>query len=182
MNRAHTLLPWLFIVALFVPLQTLSATLTGKVVKVADGDTVTILVGTEQHRIRLQGIDAPERKQPFGKASGRSLSALVAGKQVRVEYDKRDRYGRIIGVVWVRSPDAQCDVEPCPMTLDAGMYQLTIGMAWWYRKYAKEQTAEARGQYEFAEVEAKAKCVGLWQEPEPVAPWEWRRQKRKARK
>jgi endonuclease YncB( thermonuclease family) len=110
-------------------LQTLAATLEGKVVKVADGDTITILVGTERHRIRLQGIDAPERKQPYGKASGRSLSALVAGKQVRVEYDKRDRYGRIIGVVWVRSPDTRCDAEPCRKTLDAGMYQLTVGMA-----------------------------------------------------
>ena len=170
MNRTHTLTPWLFLSVLFVPLQTFATTLTGKVVKVADGDTITILVGTEQHRIRLQGIDAPERKQPFGKASGRSLSALVAGKQVRVEYDKRDRYGRIIGVVWVR--DTRCDAEPCPMTLDAGMYQLTTGMAWWYRYYAKEQTPEQRGQYEFAEVEAKAKRVGLWQEPEPVAPWE----------
>ncbi len=115
---------------LFVPLQTFATTLTGKVVKVADGDTITILVGTEQHRIRLQGIDAPERKQPFGKASGRSLSALVAGKQVRVEYGKRDRYGRILGVVWVRSPDARCDAEPCPMTLDAGLYQVTVGMVY----------------------------------------------------
>ena len=88
-------------------------------VKVADGDTITILVGTEQHRIRLQGIDAPERKQPYGKASGRSLSALVAGKQVRVEYAKCNRYGRIVGVVLVRSPD--CRAEPCPMTLDAGL-------------------------------------------------------------
>jgi endonuclease YncB( thermonuclease family) len=122
-----------------------------------------VLVGTEQHRIRLQGIDAPERKQPYGKASGRSLSTLVAGKQVRVEYDKRDRYGRIIGVVWLRSPDTRCNAEPCPMTLDAGMYQLTVGMAWWYRHYAKEQTPEQRGQYEFAEFEAKAKYkVGLW--------------------
>ena len=68
------------------------------------------------------------------------------------------------------------------MTLDAGMYQLTVGMAWWYRQYAKEQTPKQRGQYEFAEVEAKAKGVGLWREPEPVAPWEWRRQKREARK
>ena len=106
----------------------------------------------------------------------------MAGKQVRVEYDKRDRYGRIIGVVWVRSPDTQCDAGHCPMTLDAGMHQLTVGMAWWYRYYAKEQTREQRGQYEFAEVEAKAKRVGLWQETEPVAPWDWRRQKREARK
>ena len=106
----------------------------------------------------------------------------MAGKQVRVEYDKRDRYGRILGVVWVRSPDTRCNAEPCPMTLDAGLYQLTVGMAWWYRHYAKEQTPEQRGQYEFSEFEAKAKKVGLWQEPEPVAPWDCRRQKREARK
>ena len=105
----------------------------------------------------------------------------MAGKQVRVEYDKRDRYGRIIGVV-LASRDANCAAKPCPMTLDVGMYQLTVGMAWWYRYYAKEQTPEQRGQYEFAEFEAKAKKVGLWQEPEPVAPWEWRRQKRESRK
>ena len=62
---------------LLASFQASAATLTGKVVKVADGDTITILVGTEQHRIRLQGIDAPGRKQPYGEASGRSLSALV---------------------------------------------------------------------------------------------------------
>ena len=102
----------------------------------------TILTGTEQHRIRLQGIDAPERKQPIPKSLRSPLSALVAGKQVRVEYDKRDRYGRIVGTVWVRSPDTRCDAESCPMTLDAGLYQLTVGMAWWYRYYAKEQMPE----------------------------------------
>ena len=104
----------------------------------------------------------------------------MAGKQVRVDYDKRDRYGRIVGVVWL--PDTRCDTGPRPMTLDVGMHQLTVGMAWWYRYYAKEQTLEQRGQYEFAEFEAKAKRVGLWQEPEPVSPWEWRRLQRNARK
>jgi endonuclease YncB( thermonuclease family) len=97
----RTIIAIALIVATF---HALAATLTGKVVKVSDGDTITILIGTEQHRVRLQGIDAPEPKQPFRKASGRSLSALVAGKQVRGEYDKRDRYGRIVGVAWVRSP------------------------------------------------------------------------------
>ena len=101
-----------FLAAVLASFQASAATLTGKVVKVADGGTITILVGTERHRIRLQGIDAPERKQPYGRASGRSLSALVAGKQVRVEYDNRDRYGRILGVkrlplcVGVRSASA----------------------------------------------------------------------------
>ncbi|MFT5449608.1 MAG: endonuclease YncB(thermonuclease family) [Gammaproteobacteria bacterium] len=172
----------MFLAAFLAAFHAPAATLTGKVVKVADGDTITILVGTEQHRIRLQGIDAPERKQPYGKASGRSLSALVAGKQVRVEYDKHDRYGRIVGVKWVHSPDTRCDAEPCTMTLDAGLYQLTVGLAWWYRYYAKEQTPEQRGQYEFAVFEAKAKKAGLWKETNAVAPWGWRRQKREAMK
>lgn len=92
----------------------------------------------------------------------RTISVLVAGKQVRVEYGKRDCYGRIIGVVWVRSPDTRCAVEPCRKTLEAGLYQLTVGMAWWYRYYAKEQSPEQRGQYEFAETEAKPKKAGLW--------------------
>jgi endonuclease YncB( thermonuclease family) len=123
----------------------------------------------------------PNASNLYGKASGRSLSSLVAGKQVRVVYDKRDRYGRIIRVV-LASRDANCAAKPCPMTLDAGLYQLTVEMAWWYRYYAKEQTPEQRGQYEFAEFEAKARKAGLWQEPAPMAPWDWRRQKRKARK
>jgi len=62
-----------------------------------------------------------------------------------------------------------------PWTLDAGLAMVTQGMAWWYRAYAPEQTPEARGQYEFAEAEAKARRVGLWSDREPVAPWEWRK-------
>jgi endonuclease YncB( thermonuclease family) len=167
------------VLALTLAPQAAAATLEGRVVKVAEGDTVTVLVGREQHRVRLQGIDAPERDQPYGKASGRSLAAVVAGKEVRVEYDKRDRYGRIVGVVWVVPPGSRCEGEPgCPKTLDAGLYQLTIGMAWWYRRYSGEQSPEDRGQYEFAETEARAKRAGLWQEPDPVAPWDWRRGQR----
>ena len=89
MNSPNNL-PFLLacIALILAPLRLSAATLEGKVVKVADGDTITVRVGRERHRIRLQGIDAPERKQPYGRASGRALSALVAGKQVRVEYDK----------------------------------------------------------------------------------------------
>ena len=81
---------------MFTPFQASGTTLEGTVVNVADGDSPTILVGSERHCIRLQGIDALERNNLYGRASGRSLLALVAGKQVRVEYDKRDRHGRIV--------------------------------------------------------------------------------------
>ena len=84
----------------------LAESLTGKVVKVADGDSITVLDSTNtQHRIRLQGIDAPERKQTFGNASRKHLATLVAGKQVTVKWDKRDRYSRIVGFVIVDGQD-----------------------------------------------------------------------------
>jgi endonuclease YncB( thermonuclease family) len=123
-------LPW--ILEFLFTFSAQAATIEGKVIKVADGDTVTILVNRQKHRIRLQGIDAPERKQPFGRASGRALSALVAGKQVRVEYDKRDRYGRIVGTVWVSSPDPSCNASPCLKNFDVGLHLFEQGLAWWY--------------------------------------------------
>ncbi len=81
-------------------------TLTGRVIRVANGDTVTVLDHWKtQHKIRLQGIDAPERGQPYGKASGKHLSGLVAGRFVVVEYEKRDRYGRVVGKVLLSGED-----------------------------------------------------------------------------
>ena len=151
-------------------------TLSGKVVGVADGDTITVLdANRQQHRVRLQGIDAPEKAQPFGQRSKESLSRLVAGKDVRVEWAKRDKYKRIVGKVWVQP--AGCPT--CPMTLDAGHAQITVGLAWWYRKYADEQSPEDRGAYEFSEQEARAKRAGLWADADPVPPWDWRKQARR---
>jgi endonuclease YncB( thermonuclease family) len=150
---------------------TFAGIIEGKVVKVADGDTITVLDSNkEQHRVRLAGIDAPEKGQPYGNASRKNLRKLVAGKEVKVEFKKYDRYGRIVGKVWVTPPD-------CPKggkTLHAGLAQVTSGMGWWYRKYANEQSVEDRRRYEFAEQEAKAKRVGLWQENNPMPPWEFR--------
>lgn len=146
--------------------------LYGRVVGVADGDTVTVLdADRQQHKIRLGGIDAPEKAQPFGQRSKENLSRLVFGKDVKVEWGKRDKYKRIVGKVWVQP--ASCPA--CSMTLDAGHAQITVGLAWWYRQYAKEQPPQDRGAYEFSEQEAQAKRVGLWGDPAPVPPWEWRR-------
>lgn len=91
-------------------------TLTGRVIGIADGDTITVLdANRQQHKIRLQGIDAPEKAQPFGERSKQSLSQMVFGKDVRVEWDKRDRYDRIVGKVWVQPADC----PRCGLTLDA---------------------------------------------------------------
>ena len=154
--------------------------LLGRVVGVTDGDTVTVLDAAKaQHKVRLAGIDAPEKGQPFGERSKENLSRLVFGRDVRVDWRKTDRYGRLVGTVWVVSPDMPCRDKPdCPKTLDAGLAQLTVGLAWHYKKYAHEQEPQQRGQYAFAEEEARAKRVGLWKDPNPVPPWEWRSAKR----
>lgn len=140
----------------------LAETIKGRVVGVSDGDTVTILDGTKtQHKIRLAGIDAPEKKQPFGQASKKHLSDVVFNQNATLECGKTDRYKRKVCVVMV---DGQ----------DANLAQVKAGMAWWYSKYQREQTAAQRSSYEAAEATAKAGRVGLWQDAEPVAPWEWR--------
>ena len=124
------------------------------------------------------GIDTPERKQPFGKRAKENLSRLAAGQPARVEYHKTDRWKRLIGTVWVRSPDSQCLEEECPKTLNVGMAQLTQGLGWHFKRYAYEQSEEDRERYAFAEEEARAKRVGLWTDPDPMPPWEWRRNRR----
>jgi endonuclease YncB( thermonuclease family) len=133
-------------------------TLTGRIIYVTDGDTVIVQDATDvRHRIRLSGIDAPEMTQRFGGRSKQNLFRLVFDKTVSVEYEKRDDHGRIVGKVMVASPDACPDAsDTCPKTLDSGMAQLTVGLAWWYRYYAAEQSEQDRHRYEFAEYEARA--------------------------
>ncbi len=171
MRKRHLLAPLILLASLVVHAEAL----TGTVVGVADGDTITVLdANRAQHKIRLGGIDAPEKAQPFGQRSKENLSRLVFDRDVRVEWEKRDKYKRIVGTVWVQP--VSCPT--CPKTLDAGLAQLTVGLAWWYRKYAKEQSPEAAGRYEFAEQEARAKRAGLWADADPVPPWDWRKGER----
>jgi len=152
-----------------------NADITGIVVSVTDGDTIKVLDGnSNQHKVRLTGIDAPERGQPFGQASKKYLAALVSGKEVFVVSNKNDRYGRVLGKVWVQPADC----SSCGKTLDTNHAQLLAGMAWWYRYYAKQQSPEDRGRYESAEDEAKARDRGLWSVPDPVNPYDWRKGRR----
>lgn len=135
----------------------------GKVVGVADGDTITVLDASKtQHKVRLAGIDAPEKKQPFANRSRISLALMVYQREVTIQTDKTDRYGREIGKVIHNGADICLE-------------QVRRGMAWWYRDYRYEQSPEDRVLYEAAEDAAKAAMVGLWHDKEPVAPWEWRK-------
>jgi endonuclease YncB( thermonuclease family) len=143
-----------------------AATIEGWVVGVTDGDTVTVLDGSNtQHKIRLAGIDAPEKKQAFGARSKQSLSDLVFDRQVSVETDKRDRYGREVGVILVNGKDANLE-------------QITRGFAWHYKAYEREQSANDRKLYDFAEQEARARRRGLWADVDPTPPWDYRHSKR----
>ncbi|MEM1402967.1 MAG: thermonuclease family protein [Pseudomonadota bacterium] len=142
------------------------ADLRGRVVSVTDGDTVRILSADKtEHRVRLTGIDAPERGQAFGTASRDHLSSLIAGKAVFVESSKTDRYGRILGKIILDGRDINLE-------------QVESGYAWWYRYYADEQSPTDRRLYGAAEAAAQEARRGLWADPNPVNPYEWRRSKR----
>lgn len=136
------------------------------VVSVTDGDTITVLTAEKkQHKIRLLGIDAPEKTQAFGQRSKQALSDLVYKKEVTIEYKEQDRYKRYLGKVLVDGKDANLE-------------QVKAGMAWWYRQYKRSQTPEDQKAYADAEAVARGGKVGLWADKEPVPPWEFRRQKK----
>ena len=137
-------------------------TLTGFVVGITDGDTLTLLVDRQEHKVRVAGIDAPEKRQAWGEKSKTNLSRLAFNQQAVAECPKVDRYGRKICKVLVTG-------------MDVGLAQVQEGMAWWYRKYANEQSVEDRGAYESGELMAKLKRLGLWADTNPLPPWEFRR-------
>lgn len=145
------------------------------VIGIADGDTLTARCGQpgsyEQIKVRLGAIDAPERQQPFSQQSRQKLSSLVFGKQVGLDCPKKDRYGQHVCTVMVPAGGSS-DGKP---TVDAGLIMVRSGMAWWYRGYAREQTPEARERYAAAEREAQTRRLGLWADPDPTPPWEWRK-------
>ncbi|MDO9268866.1 MAG: thermonuclease family protein [Methylobacter sp.] len=134
--------------------------LDGRVVGVHDGDTVTLLMaGNQQLKIRLAQIDAPESDQPFGQRSKQSLSDMVFNKTIQVEKETIDRYGRAVGTLLIDG-------------LDVNREQIKRGMAWVYRQYLHDQSLLQ------VEEEARQAKVGLWSEPNPMPPWEYRHGKK----
>jgi endonuclease YncB( thermonuclease family) len=165
-RRLSRLLALLVIAAASHATGARAETLVGEVVGVADGDTVTVLdVDHRQHKVRLAGIDAPERKQPFGHRSTQALAQMVFRHQVTVEWHKKDRYQRIVGLVRVGGSDV-------------GLEQVRAGLAWHYLAYAKEQSAADRERYSQAEAEAKSSNRGLWGDRSFEPPWEYRAHRR----
>ena len=139
--------------------------LIGKVVHIADGDTLTVLDADKmQHKIRLSGIDAPEKSQAFGTRAKEALAEKVHEKTVRVAWKEKDRYGRIVGDVHLGDRDVNLEM-------------VREGWAWWYRTYApKSKTLEQ------AEADAKREKRGLWRDKDPEPPWEYRKKERETKK
>ena len=127
-------------------------------VGLSDGDTITVLdAGKSQHVIRLGGIDAPERKQPFGSAAKDALSSMVFDRRVEARCWKRDRYGREVCSVFIGSRDI-------------GVAMIRDGYAWHYKAFEREQNAADRAAYAQAEVDARTARRGLWREPGAIPP------------
>ena len=145
--------------------------LYGTVVRVGDGDTLTLLDASHKmHKVRLSGIDAPERRQAYGERARQHLALLTYGKSARVIWQKRDRYGRIVGRVFV----AECGGPECPFSREVGLEQIKAGLAWHYKDYAREQPPNERWRYALVELQARARREGLWQDASPIPPWEFR--------
>lgn len=133
---------------------------SGKVVGVSDGDTYTILTGSnKQIKVRLQGVDCPEKNQAFGSKAKQYASSLVFGKAVTVEVVSTDRYGRTVGIV--KTADG----------VNVNYRMVESGFAWWYRQYAPDDSELKK-----AEEAARVNRSGLWADPNPIPPWKFRRQ------
>jgi endonuclease YncB( thermonuclease family) len=135
---------------------------SGPVTDITDGDTIKVLSQGETFKIRLAGIDAPERRQPYSDRAKRFASQLAIGQVVTVHYSQRDRWGRILGEV----------VLPDGRSLNQEMVR--AGLAWHYKKGSKDR--------ELARLErrARAQHLGLWRDRKPEAPWEYRARERRA--
>jgi len=136
------------------------ADFTGTVVAVADGDTLTVLRGSEQVKVRFDGIDTPEKKQPFGTKAKQFTADACFGKTVTIVEKDTDRYGRTIGVVMIGGRNLNLRI-------------VQAGYGWWYREYAPKN-------HELAEAEKAAReaRLGLWRDENPIPPWDWRKGQR----
>jgi endonuclease YncB( thermonuclease family) len=155
-----TLLATVVVGLLTVWLVAGAETLSGRVVGITDGDTITVLVARQEIKVRLADVDAPESKQAFGTRSKQALSDLCFRKDARLDTQGKDRYGRTIATVYCAGKNANAE-------------QVWQGMAWVFDRYAKPDSPLYGLQRE-----ARAARRGLWGDPQPVPPWEWRQERR----
>ncbi|HAG9068330.1 TPA: thermonuclease family protein [Escherichia coli] len=145
-----------FSLVVILPPTLFAAQIQGKVIRVLDGDTVDVLQERQPVRVRLLNIDAPEKKQPFGRWSTNQLKALLAGQSVTVSYTQTDRYGRVLGRVVTANGT------------EANRQQVLKGAAWVYDRYNTDNSLPA------LQRQAQTQKRGLWADKAPTPPWEWR--------
>jgi len=155
MNTIHRIAIFSFAITI---LPTIALAWPGKVVNVSDGDTITVLHDGRQERVRLYGIDSPEKAQDFGQKARDVAASMVAGRTVEVKEMDTDRYDRTVGLVTV---DGQALNEAL----------VANGYAWVYRQYCKESFCS---RWEGLEASARQQQKGMWVDPHIVPPWEWR--------
>lgn len=149
----------LFLIILLFPLVINAKILKGKIVRVSDGDTVTLLDSLNvQHKIRLDAIDAPESGQAYGKKAKQYLADLIFGKTVTVEYEKKDMYKRILGTIYYEGQNINEEM-------------IRAGYAWRYYYNKSDRLLELQN-------EAKDAKRGLWQDKHAIDPYQWRKEKR----
>jgi endonuclease YncB( thermonuclease family) len=141
--------------------DSIEQTLTGKAIKIVDGDTFDLLVGTVTYRIRLNGIDTPEKGQDFYQNAKNSLGNWCRNQTLRVTYKSKDRNGRLIGDLYTSSG------------IWVNLKLVEEGMAWHFKKYSSDKTLAA------AEIKARSQKIGLWVMKNTIAPWDWRKGIRK---
>jgi endonuclease YncB( thermonuclease family) len=138
------------------------AIVSARIVGITDGDIVKALLASNQLlRVRLSWIDAPEKSQAFGQRSKQHLSELMFDREVELHTHGQDRYGRTLAVIYVNG-------------IDANLEQVRSGMAWCYTRYLSEAGADLQASYRQAETEGWEQQRGLWSEPDPIPPWEYR--------
>lgn len=150
----------LLVLFLFLSESCATYYLTGKVVRVADGDTFTLLIRGGQQRIRLYGVDCPERGQPYNRVATSLTKELLSLGPVKVKEMDVDRYGRVVGIVYIAD------------TINLNERLLDAGLAWHYTTYDNNRLWAAK------ELAARAARRGLWAEPDAMAPWHWRKEKK----
>lgn len=151
---------WFALLATLLTVSAFAGEFAGHVVGVIDGDTIDVLRNGDVDRIRLNGIDCPEKGQAYGQQAKHATSDLVFGKDVLLHTVGKDKYKRTIGEVLL--PDGT----------NVNQELVKEGWCWWYRKYAPRNSVLER-----LELEAREKRIGLWAEPQPIPPWEWRKAK-----
>lgn len=161
-ERLMTILCLLFLFTAHLDCFAEPVLMVGRIIRVVDGDTVVLQDERRDiYKIRLAGIDAPESRQSFGPEAKTFLRRLVLGKQVKTLAYKKDRYGRTIATIFLHEQDVNLAV-------------IDVGLAWHYKRYAKEQPGTKARAYAQAEYLARAQHLGLWKDSDPTAPWDWR--------